>query len=228
MSGFEIHQLFPGREICRYSIFTPIQSIIFENIAKPLGNFIYLIADKESRDCIVIDACWDIYGILKYAKDKNLRIVGAVITHYHVDHIGGIPPPPYDKYRVKVDGILKLKRLVNNLKVYAHELEIDNIIKGNPGLKAQDIIPTRTGTTFHIPSTKSELSLLQGGVRFEFYHTPGHTPGSQCLLVNGNRLFSGDTLFISSCGRVDFPDSCKNSMFDSLQNTLSTLDDDVS
>jgi glyoxylase-like metal-dependent hydrolase (beta-lactamase superfamily II) len=55
-------------------------------------------------------------------------------------------------------------------------------------------------------------------------HTPGHTPGSQCFLVQ-NRLVSGDTLFIGACGRVDLPNSSPEDMYDSLTNKLMRLDD---
>ena len=63
-------------------------------------------------------------------------------------------------------------------------------------------------------------------VRIKFIHTPGHTPGSQCLLINGTRLLSGDTLFIGNVGRLDFPDSDVAKMFDSMQK-LKELDDDI-
>ena len=52
-----------------------------------------------------------------------------------------------------------------------------------------------------------------GGVDVECLHTPGHTPGSQCVLADGTHLFSGDTLFIGSCGRVDLPDSSPKQLF---------------
>jgi hydroxyacylglutathione hydrolase len=63
-----------------------------------------------------------------------------------------------------------------------------------------------------------------GGVDITFLHTPGHTPGSQCFLVQ-DRLISGDTLFIGACGRCDLPGSSPEDMYDSLANKLSKLDD---
>jgi glyoxylase-like metal-dependent hydrolase (beta-lactamase superfamily II) len=59
-----------------------------------------------------------------------------------------------------------------------------------------------------------------------FLHTPGHTPGSQCFLVDG-RLVSGDTLFIRSCGRTDLPGSDPEEMYDSLTRRLGALPDDT-
>lgn len=63
-----------------------------------------------------------------------------------------------------------------------------------------------------------------GGVPVTLIHTPGHTPGSQCLLVD-DRLLSGDTLFIRGCGRCDLPGGDPKALFESLSNTLKKLDD---
>jgi len=65
-----------------------------------------------------------------------------------------------------------------------------------------------------------------GGVEITFLHTPGHTPGSQCFLVNGKVLISGDTLFINACGRCDLPGGDAEQMYHSL-NRLAELDESV-
>lgn len=65
-----------------------------------------------------------------------------------------------------------------------------------------------------------------GGLQIQLIHTPGHTQGSQCLLVNGC-LLSGDTLFIGSCGRCDFPDSSPTDLYESLSKKLRPLKDDT-
>jgi glyoxylase-like metal-dependent hydrolase (beta-lactamase superfamily II) len=67
-------------------------------------------------------------------------------------------------------------------------------------------------------------SLAVGGLSVQLIHTPGHTPGSQCFLVDG-RLFSGDTLFIRSCGRCDLPGGDPRQMFESFSKTLRALDE---
>ena len=64
-----------------------------------------------------------------------------------------------------------------------------------------------------------------GGIDIEMVHTPGHTPGSQCFLVDG-RLVAGDTLFLEGCGRTDLPGSDPAAMYESL-NRLASLPDDV-
>jgi hydroxyacylglutathione hydrolase len=65
-----------------------------------------------------------------------------------------------------------------------------------------------------------------GGVEIQLMHTPGHTPGSQCFLVE-NRVVSGDTLFIDACGRVDFPGGNPEQMYYSLTQKLMALPDEM-
>lgn len=62
-----------------------------------------------------------------------------------------------------------------------------------------------------------------GKIPITFIHTPGHTPGSQCFLLD-NKLISGDTLFIGFCGRCDLPGGNPEQMYDSLYNRLGKLD----
>ena len=69
-------------------------------------------------------------------------------------------------------------------------------------------------------------ALQIGRLTLTFIHTPGHTPGSQCFLVEG-RLVSGDTLFIRSCGRTDLPGSDPKEMYYSLTQRLGALPDET-
>jgi glyoxylase-like metal-dependent hydrolase (beta-lactamase superfamily II) len=73
--------------------------------------------------------------------------------------------------------------------------------------------------------------LTLGSVRVRLLHTPGHTPGSQCFLVEETGqpgcLVSGDTLFLGSCGRVDLPGSDPEAMYHSLTGTLKQLPDET-
>ena len=83
----------------------------------------------------------------------------------------------------------------------------------------------------HLPVPRSGLTPVSGGeevrvgsVPVTLIHTPGHTEGSQCLLVGG-RLLSGDTLFIGACGRCDLPGGDPEKLYDSLTKKLKALDD---
>ena len=98
------------------------------------------------------------------------------------------------------------------VKVYVNKEEAEGVRKVS-GLSESDLVKVEAGDTFKI-----------GGLDVKFLHTPGHTPGSQCFLVEGN-LISGDTLFVNSCGRVDLPGSDPEAMYHSLNHTLRNLDD---
>jgi glyoxylase-like metal-dependent hydrolase (beta-lactamase superfamily II) len=74
--------------------------------------------------------------------------------------------------------------------------------------------------------TESGDKINVGGIEIQLLHTPGHTPGSQCFLVD-NRIVSGDTLFIGACGRVDLPGSNPEQMYYSLTQKLMALPDDT-
>jgi glyoxylase-like metal-dependent hydrolase (beta-lactamase superfamily II) len=66
-----------------------------------------------------------------------------------------------------------------------------------------------------------------GAIPVRLLHTPGHTPGSQCFLVDGRSLVSGDTLFVQGCGRVDLPGGDPDEMYRTLTQRLATLPDEV-
>ena len=68
--------------------------------------------------------------------------------------------------------------------------------------------------------------LMVGAIEIELIHTPGHTPGSQCFLVDG-KLVSGDTLFLEGCGRTDLPGSDPEEMYRTLQQRLLRISDDT-
>jgi glyoxylase-like metal-dependent hydrolase (beta-lactamase superfamily II) len=95
-------------------------------------------------------------------------------------------------------------------KVYVHKAEREFL----PGL-GSDLVKVDNHDTLEV-----------GRLRLTFLHTPGHTPGSQCFLVDG-QLISGDTLFIGSCGRTDLPGSDPKEMYYSLTQRLSALPDDT-
>lgn len=169
----------------------------------PMQNFVYLIGDPVARECVVVDPAWQIDTIVGAAEQDDMRLVGALVTHTHQDHVGG------HLFGFDIPGV---EDLLNRapMKVYVHEAERE-FLKGF----GSDLVKVGGGQT------------LQVGARtITFLHTPGHTPGSQCFLVDG-RLISGDTLFIRSCGRTDLPGSDPQQMYYSLTQRLSALPDET-
>src|SRR5258708_35663202 len=146
-----------------------------------MQNFVYLVGDPVARECVVVDPAWEIDTIVDTAQADDMRLTGALVTHTHQDHVGGslaswgMPG--------RIPGVEELLARVP-LRVYVHKAEREFL----PGL-GSDLVKVDNHDTLAI----GRLALM-------FLHTPGHTPGSQCFLVDG-RLVSGDTLFIGSWGR---------------------------
>jgi len=171
----------------------------------PMANFVYFIGDPITRKAAVIDPAWDVQAICDFAEREGYSIEQILITHYHPDHLGG------RMMGQSIEGAAEmLSRVKAKVHVNKHETEG---VKRVAGLSDSDLVKVEAGDTFKL-----------GDLDVTFLHTPGHTPGSQCFLVNGN-LISGDTLFVNSCGRVDLPGSDPEAMYRSLNDTLRKLDD---
>ena len=174
----------------------------------PMQNFVYLLADPVTREAAVIDAAWDIDRIVHLIEQDDLKLKAALVTHFHPDHLGG------DFMSHHIPGAAELLERNFQIKVYVHKSEADFVAR-IAGLSGSDLVRADGTDELHL-----------GSLRVRLLHTPGHTPGSQCFLVNG-RLISGDTLFIGSCGRVDLPGSDPAQMYDSLVNKLKQLPEDT-
>jgi glyoxylase-like metal-dependent hydrolase (beta-lactamase superfamily II) len=176
-------------------------------VAAQMVNFAYLIGDREAGECMAVDPAWDVTGLVQIAGEDGMKLTGALATHYHPDHIGG------DLFGTPVEGLSRLLELCP-LKVHVHREEAAGV-KLLTGLSDSDLALHDGGDTIRVGEL--EITLL---------HTPGHTPGSQCFLV-GNRLVSGDTLFVQGCGRVDLPGSDPEEMYRTLTTRLGSLPDDT-
>ena len=124
-----------------------------------------------------------------------------------------------------MDGLAKLLKKLPHINAYVNHGDISPVLNANPEISPSRLIPTVNDSILTIPqNTTSTTSCI---VNIQFLHTPGHTHGSQCLLVNSELLLSGDTLFIGSCGRIDFEDSDPKEMFTSLMTRLGNLPDNL-
>ena len=171
----------------------------------PMANYVYLIGDPATRKAAVVDPAWNVDGIIDLVNREGYEIDKILITHYHPDHLGG------RMMGHSVEGAAEMLAKVK-AKIYLNKHEAEGARKV-AGLSESDIVKVDAGDTLKV-----------GELEVKFLHTPGHTPGSQCFLVEGN-LVSGDTLFVNSCGRVDLPGSDPEAMYHSLNDTLRNLDD---
>ncbi|KAJ1724573.1 hypothetical protein LPJ53_001163 [Coemansia erecta] len=217
--GLRVVQLLAGRDFAQpmaraASVAHPVRAAVFR-FAGEMRNFAYVVGDARSRKCVVVDACWDVDAILRAVARERLLLAAAVVTHAHVDHAGGVAPPPFASLRIRVAGVAELKRRMPHLPLLVHPLDIPEILAANGSLEPRHFTPTPNGFAFRL-GAQTDL---------RFLHTPGHTPGSQCLLVNGCRLFSGDTLFPGACGRTDLRGGSREDMAESLRSRLAGVAD---
>lgn len=194
--GLYFRQLLAGRQVAQSN-----------PVAGQMANFMYLIGDPVSRRVFVVDPAWDVGSLLAVAERDGYDLAGALITHYHPDHVGG------DLFGMPVQGLATLLESYD-VPVYAnkHEAYGVHVVTGVP---ESDIKKVEDGEVLKI-----------GQRKLEFLHTPGHTPGSQCFLIDG-KLVAGDTLFVQGCGRVDLPGGDAETMYHTLTSKLAKLPTDT-
>ena len=180
---------------------------VTDQLARQMVNFVYLIGDRETGEAVVVDPAYGIKDLLGILDEDGMRLVGALATHYHPDHVGG------DMMGYSIAGVNELLRLRPvPIHVQADEAEW---VKRVTGADDTDLVT-------HISSDVVQV----GAIPIELIHTPGHTPGSQCFLVD-NRLVAGDTLFLEGCGRTDLPGGDPRALYESLTQKLAKVPDDA-
>ncbi len=176
-------------------------------VAGQMRNFMYLIGDPKTREALVVDPAWDVDSVLQAAAEDDYKVVGALITHYHPDHVGGT------MFGYTVEGLARLLER-QGMPIFVNKHEADGLKKVT-GVSDSDLRKVDDGDTTRV-----------GDVEVKFLHTPGHTPGSQCFLL-GNRLVAGDTLFVQGCGRVDLPGGDPDALYHTLTGKLAKLPSDT-
>jgi glyoxylase-like metal-dependent hydrolase (beta-lactamase superfamily II) len=192
---------------------TQMSDLYFHQI--PVGemaNLAYLVGSQSAREALLVDPAWNVDALLDQAEADGVKVVGALVTHYHQDHVGG------SIFGMEIEGVARLLAR-QPVPLHVNEHEADGLIKVT-GASESDLVRRESGDAIEL-----------GEVRVRLLHTPGHTPGSQCFLVEEadrpGALVSGDTLFLGSCGRVDLPGANPEDMYRSLNQILRTLPDDT-
>ena len=195
-SRLYFRQLLSGRDIAKG-----------DPVARQMVNFVYLMGDRETGEAVVVDAAYDVDGILEVVEADGMRLVGALATHYHQDHVGG---------SIFGHQIAGLAELVGKTSVPVHvQTEEASGVQKVTGLSATDLVQHSSGDVLQV-----------GALPIEMIHTPGHTPGSQCFLFDGC-LVAGDTLFLEGCGRTDLPGGDPEQLYYSLTQKLAKVSDDT-
>jgi hydroxyacylglutathione hydrolase len=187
-------QLLSGRDIA-----------LTDPLAQQMVNFVYLVGDRETGEAVVVDPAYDVAGILGVLAADGMRLVGSIATHYHPDHVGG------EMMGYSIQGVQELLELAP-VPVHVQTAEAE-YVKKVTHLSDADLV-------CHSGSDVVKV----GDISIELIHTPGHTPGSQCILVH-DHLCSGDTLFLDGCGRTDLPGGDPQELHDSLTKRLARIPD---
>jgi len=174
-----------------------VKAIIDSLRIGPEKNFTYLIACPKTKKAALIDPAFDFDRVIEWVKrhDPKLEIEYLIATHGHWDHAGGFPE--------------MLKR-VPKAQVVVHALEERRLQNANIPVHKK----LKDGEIFKV-----------GEVEVKALHSPGHTEGGCCYLVE-DQIFTGDTLFVGQCGRTDLEGGSDEKLFSSL-NRLKSLDGEI-
>ena len=170
-----------------------------------------IVGDEATGEAVVIDPGDDVERVQEILAQRKLRAKYIVATHAHIDHVGGIE---------------KLKR-ATGAAVLMHEADLP--LYQNLAMQAAWLGVVPPGVIDVDQFLREGNTLRWGSLTLEVLHTPGHSPGSLSLRLQGQhpRIFSGDTLFQGSIGRTDLWGGSFDQILRSIQNTLLRFPDDT-
>ena len=172
----------------------------------PLRCNCTLLANLESKEAIIVDPGDEITGILVRLARHQLTLKQIIITHAHIDHIGGAA---------------QLKR-ITGAPVLFHQQDLPLLAMLDAQAAWLDMQTPEKVTLDQ--SAEDGLSTGIPGLEAQVIHTPGHTPGSICLLFPKQELLlAGDTLFAGSIGRTDLPGGDSRALLRSIHTRLLPL-----
>ena len=164
---------------------------------------VYVLADEDTKEGIVIDPGGAIDKVYNYVENMQIRLKYIILTHCHADHIAGLKA---------------LSNYYPNAKIVIHEDDREGLTDSSINMCEVVGVPNNF--------IEADIVLKDGDwIRFgelagKIIHTPGHTGGSICILVN-DALFTGDTLFKRMYGRTDLKTGSEENMYNSIRKILS-------
>jgi len=183
-----------------------IQMLLFQATVGPFEANCYIAGDNETREAIVIDPGGDAARIIDIIEQHKLRISTILNTHGHIDHIAA--------------NLAVRRHTGASIGIHPDDAPLlqDPLLNGS----AMFGIPFKN----HQPDflVTEETRHVVGRLTIRVLHTPGHTRGSICLLIN-DVIFTGDTLFKESVGRCDLPGGDAQELQHSLRTKILPLSD---
>jgi len=170
-----------------------------------MANFCYLVGDKASKTCALIDPAFETDRILAEADHLGFRATHIINTHGHSDHTAGN----------------EAIKAATGAKLLIHELDANRL--GKVVHKTFSRILGGKGSPVPDALLKDDdLIQIGDGINLRVVHTPGHTPGSMCLYADGH-IFTGDTLFVGAVGRTDLPGGSSKQLLTSIKEKIYSL-----
>lgn len=170
----------------------------------PMGEYganCYFVIDELSKDTLVIDPGANGKSIIREIDRLGCNVKAILLTHAHFDHIGAVEELK-EKYKVPL---------------YVNEGEVDNCKKDNT-------VYAKLPSDYNAISDGDILDF--NNINVKCLHTPGHSKGGMCFLVEDN-VFTGDTLFQGSVGRSDFIGGDMGELINGIKTKLLPLGDDI-
>ena len=148
-------------------------------VSLPLGDYqtnTYILYEEGGSKCLIVDPGYEAFHIMRHVNQLNLEVEAILLTHGHFDHVGAV-------------------------RALVADTDCDVYMNGRENTMPEMMTG---GKLYHTHSYDEGDTLTLAGLTFTVLATPGHTPGSVCLDF-GDHMFTGDTLFAGSCGRIDLP-----------------------
>lgn len=174
-----------------------------DELAVQMRNYAYAVGDSQAGEALLVDPAYAPGELVELLAADDMRVTGVVLTHYHADHAGG---------SMAGRSLAGIAELLGSVDVPVHVQVAERPwVERTTGVGGDSLVAHEPGDELHV-----------GSLRVQLVHTPGHTPGSQCVLV-GDTLLTGDTLFLRGCGRTDLPGGDPAALYESLVHRLAAL-----